>query len=253
MSGIRKNWSEEETLIALSLYYQIPFGRISSKNPLIEKSASILNRSANAMAMKMCNLARFDKNLRKRNVEGLSHGSKMDQYVWETYSQNYEKLNEVYERLKKKLLYDKNDDYSFPEGHNIIQESSIRYGQNFFRNAVLSAYENRCCITGISIPAFLIASHIKPWKDSENKTEKANPHNGLCLNALHDRAFDQGYITISTDYQIIVSDVLKRKNNLDDTTRDWICSFDKKQITLPHRTLPDSKFLQYHNDVIFKR
>ena len=75
----------------------------------------------------------------------------------------------------------------------------------------------------------------------------------LCLNALHDRAFDQGYITISTDYQIIVSDVLKRKNNLDDTTRDWICSFDKKQITLPHRTLPDSKFLQYHNDVIFKR
>ena len=89
--------------------------------------------------------------------------------------------------------------------------------------------------------------------DLLDKTEKANPHNGLCLNTLHDRAFDQGYITISTDYKIIVSNVLKRKNNLDDTTRDWICSFDKKQITLPHRTLPDSKFLQYHNDVIFKR
>ena len=31
MSGIRKNWNEEDTLIALSLYYQITFGRISSK------------------------------------------------------------------------------------------------------------------------------------------------------------------------------------------------------------------------------
>lgn len=68
-------------------------------------------------------------------------------------------------------------------------------------------------MTGISISELLIASHIKPWKVSNNEDEKTNPRNGLCLNALHDKAFDRGLITIDKNYKIIVSSKLKEKKS----------------------------------------
>ena len=64
----------------------------------------------------------------------------------------------------------------------------LRVNQSFFRNRVLSAYGFRCCVTGLTNRSLLTASHIVPWaKDAKNRL---NPRNGLCLNALHDRAFD---------------------------------------------------------------
>ncbi|MYE38741.1 MAG: HNH endonuclease, partial [Chloroflexi bacterium] len=66
--------------------------------------------------------------------------------------------------------------------------STTRVGQDFFRSAVLSSYNYRCCITGLSVPRLLIASHIIPWR--LNQENRVNPGNGLSLNALHDKAFD---------------------------------------------------------------
>lgn len=47
-------------------------------------------------------------------------------------------------------------------------------------------------MSGLAEPRLLIASHIVPW--SKDKTNRLNPSNGLCLSAIHDRAFDQGFI-----------------------------------------------------------
>ena len=47
--------------------------------------------------------------------------------------------------------------------------------------------------SGLAVPELLVASHIKPWKDSDSKTERTNPMNGLTLNALHDKRFDNGH------------------------------------------------------------
>lgn len=133
------------------------------------------------------------------------------------------------------------------------QTVQVRVGQNYFRNAVLSAYENHCCMTGISVPEFLIASHIKPWKASDDKKEKANPRNGLCLNALHDKAFDLGFITVDKNtLQIIVAESLKTFAKLDETTKNWIVACEGEPIILPHRSSPDKLFLEYHNDVVFR-
>lgn len=56
----------------------------------------------------------------------------------------------------------------------------------------------------------LIASHIIPWgKDEKNRL---NPMNGLLLNALHDKAFENGLITIAEDYTIKISSSCKKKN-----------------------------------------
>ena len=45
--------------------------------------------------------------------------------------------------------------------------ATVRKNQYLFRENVLNAYDNKCCITGISEPRLLRASHIKPWKDSD--------------------------------------------------------------------------------------
>ena len=88
--------------------------------------------------------------------------------------------------------------------HVIERESivKVRVNQYFFRKTILAAYNNTCCITGINKPELLIASHIIPW--SENEELSVNPLNGLCLNAIHDKAFDCGLIAIRTDLMIIL-------------------------------------------------
>lgn len=127
-----------------------------------------------------------------------------------------------------------------------------RVGQYFFRMAIINSYVNKCCVTGINEPILLIASHIKPWNVSDEKTERTNPPNGLCLNALHDKAFDSGLITINNKYEIIISSQLKNIS-LDQDTKDWFMKYDHKEISKPDKFLPDPKFIEYHNDVIFQR
>ena len=104
-------------------------------------------------------------------------------------------------------------------------------------------------MTGLEGEDLLIASHIKPWSVSDPKTERTNPGNGLCLNALHDRAFDRGLITVTPDYTIHVSSKLKKHS--DNEGVRWILRCDKQQIILPERFVPVKDFLEYHNDVIF--
>lgn len=82
-----------------------------------------------------------------------------------------------------------------------------RRGQGKFRVNVLE--KNRGCpFTGILNPKLLVASHIKPWKDSDN-TERLDGNNGLALTPTYDRLFDQGYISFTDDKQLLVSSKLE--------------------------------------------
>ncbi len=254
----RRNWNEDEIIIALALYYQIPFGKIHKANPLIIKVAEKLHRSPSALGMKMGNLARFDPTLRNRNIYGLSNGGKLDREVWNKYWNAYDVLADRYNEfmdgeLGLKLYETHGETVIVHEAGTRNQLVQVRVGQNYFRNAVLSAYEGHCCITGISILEFLIASHIKPWKVSDDKREKANPRNGLCLNALHDKAFDLGFITVDKNTsKIVVSEAIKKFEKLDETTKNWIVNYEGKEINMPHRSSPERLFLEYHNDVVFR-
>lgn len=82
----------------------------------------------------------------------------------------------------------------------------VRVNQSFFRKAVLAAYDYKCCITGLEIPELLIASHIIPW--SKDGADRVNPRNGLCLNVIHDKAFDRGLITVTPEFAVKVSESL---------------------------------------------
>lgn len=246
----RANWTREETILALALYCKIPFGRINKTNPQIVQVAESINRTPSALAMKMCNFGRFDPELSNRGVSGLQHGSQLDKEIWEEFHQDMESL---YNEVKKVaastdilLTEDEQEDLIIPEGVDVEAIGSSRRGQAFFRSTVLSAYNNTCCITGIDIPKLLQASHIKSWSASDPATERNNPTNGLCLNHLHHRAFDEGYITIDTDYRIIVSKEIKDRCTMQ-VYQDYFVKYDGQKITLPQRFLPSIEMIQQHN------
>jgi hypothetical protein len=140
----------------------------------------------------------------------------------------------------------------FPEGKTRDAIVKARVNQSFFRSAVLAAYDCRCCVTGLAVPELLTASHIVPWSiDTKNGT---NPRNGLCLNAIHDRAFDSGLVTVTPDYRIVVSGVLKRSLKAEDLlSGTLLLDYEGLAITLPERFVPDQEFLRYHNEHRFKR
>ncbi len=83
-----------------------------------------------------------------------------------------------------------------------------RRGQGRYREQLL-LLEPRCRVTGVNNPEHLIASHIKPWRNSNN-VERLDPENGFMLTPTIDHLFDKGFISFDNDSSIILSDVAKR-------------------------------------------
>ncbi len=80
---------------------------------------------------------------------------------------------------------------------------AARIGQGRFRKNV-EAIEPACRITGITDPRFLRASHIRPWRQSNNR-QRLDGNNGLLLAAHIDHLFDGGYISFTDEGDLIVS------------------------------------------------
>jgi hypothetical protein len=78
-----------------------------------------------------------------------------------------------------------------------------RRGQGIFRSNV-RLNEKGCRVTGVTDQRFLIASHIKPWRLSDDR-EKLDGCNGLLLSPHIDHLFDKGYISFSDDGTILKS------------------------------------------------
>jgi putative restriction endonuclease len=247
----RRDWTRDELIVAFNLYCKTPFGRIHHRNPQIIELAEIIGRSPSAVAWKLANFARLDPALKKRNISGATHGARSEIEIRNEFNNNWEKLTFESERLLASMMprvAKPSDEVRFPEGRTYEAVVRARVNQGFFRAAVLAAYGGRCCITGLSIAALLNASHIVPWtKDVKNRT---NPRNGLCLNALHDRAFDCGLLTVTTDLKVKLSPKLKG-SAVDSSTRDLILRFDHADVSPPSQFTPDERFLRYHNEHVF--
>ena len=83
----------------------------------------------------------------------------------------------------------------------IIRTIAEKQRASDFRRRVLAAYENRCALCGIQL-RLVDAAHIIPVKHSSSNDETRN---GLCLCALHHRAFDQGLIAVTPDYRVVIN------------------------------------------------
>lgn len=258
MAEERRNWTRDETIVAFNLYCKIPFNEVTKSNPLIVKYATILGRTPSALNMKIGNLAHHDPELRKRGITGLVHGSRLDEEIWNEFNGNWNGLafesEEILARLQGNGIEAEvdelvDDDMPLPIGTDKETIIRARVNQAFFRSAVLAAYNNKCCITGLSVSQLLVASHIVPW--AKNTDMRTDPRNGLLLNSIHDKAFDTGLITITPDYKIKVSrqiyDLLP-----DDVINQWFVKYEGGSIALPEKFFPSAESLKWHNENVFK-
>ena len=247
-----RNWTRNELIMAFNLYCKIPFGRIHRHNPLIIELAKAIGRTPSAMSWKLANFARLDPTLQKRKIVGATHGAHAEVEVWNEFSDDWDQLAFESERLLNEMKVgqaaNEKEPCEFPEGRSRETLTRVRVNQGFFRATVLAAYNGKCCITGLSVPQLLTASHIVPW--SVDVKNRANPQNGLCLNAIHDRAFDCGLLTITPNLKIRVSPQMA-KNAQDKAARDVFERYDGASISLPRRFVPHAEFLRYHNDKVF--
>src|SRR5258707_2333487 len=234
-----RDWTREELIVAFNLYCKIPFGRIHIRNPLVIEVAGAICRTRSSVAWKLENFARLDQALKKRNVVGASHGAKAEVEIWEEFKSDWENLSFESERLLARMtgrVAELEDETKvFPEGKTREAIVRARVNQGFFRAAVVAAYGSKCCITGCSVPELLNASHIVPWAvDVKNR---ANPRNGLCLNAIHDRAFDCGLLTVTPDLRVKISPKAKR-NSSDVGTHDLLFRYADAPVYLPRHFVP---------------
>jgi HNH endonuclease len=250
--AIRTGWTRQQLLVAFKLYCQLPFGKLHSRNPEIIKHAEAIGRTPSALAMKLTNIASLDPAIISTGRKGLKGASAADREMWVEMESDWEafafEIKQAYSDLALEPEEGHNSEGNYT-GFDRQSQTTVRVGQDFFRQSVLSAYRNRCCITGLAVPKLLVASHIVPWR--VDQANRLNPRNGLCLSMLHDKAFDAGMITIAEDMTVKVSRKYVMKG--DTFFSSAILAYEGQQIEIPEKFVPDHDYLSYHRDVVFEQ
>lgn len=256
----RRNWTISETKMAFALYFLLETSQINKHNADVINLATAIDRTPSAVSLKLSNISAHDPNRIEAGYVGMKHSNRLDRQIWLEYERRGDELISESLDLLSEATNKQNHEWdsfkqiaaefdSLPEGKERTARVMRRVNQQYFRSTVLTNYQRACCITGLAVPSLLVASHIKPWAVCDPKTERLAGRNGLLLNALHDRAFDQGYITIDANYKVRVSHHIKK--SLDPL--NWLWAYNGAPIQLPKAQKPDKELLEYHNDVIFLR
>ncbi len=149
----------------------------------------------------------------------------------------YELINENTAVIDDFKNIENDDSLTNTEKENLVK---CRIGQGDFRKKLIN-YWNGCSVTQYQDISILIASHIKPWKNSTNK-ERLDLYNGFLLTPNLDKLFDKGYITFNNEGCIIISNVLENPNLL---------GVDESfKIKIQSKHLP---YLKFHRSEIFQK
>lgn len=126
---------------------------------------------------------------------------------------------------------------------NTVREALVqsRVGQGEYRRKALDLWGS-CSVTGFSKQPILIASHIKPWRLSNNQ-ERLDPSNSLMLVPTLDKLFDRGYIGFETNGRILLSGSVRDE--------DWKRIHVTPDLSLRRVPLGSEKFLEFHREYLF--
>lgn len=248
-------WTRDELILAFALYCRIPFKKTKANNPKVVELAKLLRRSPAGVARKLGNFGSFDPELKRQNITGLAHTSRLDGEVWDEFNGDWNRLVLEAERLGAELgaqaewESEADADLSVPQGASERETMrKARVHQAFFRETILSSYEATCCITGLKIQECLVASHIVPWSVSEQ--HRTDPRNGLCLSATFDRLFDRGLITVTSELGVCISARLRSAG--DKKVDEMICKYHGAPLLRPRRFLPLEAHLEWHRNNVFQ-
>jgi len=148
----------------------------------------------------------------------------LDDVFSETLQEDIEKVynNEALEKTEKSMLI------------------NARVGQGMFRQKLIEKWRG-CALTGFSDTRFLVASHIKPWRDSDNR-ERLDSFNGLLLLPNLDKVFDLGFITFRPHGDIEISGMLEDETLLGVSKRMRIQLGDAHQ-----------EYMEFHREHVFEK
>ncbi len=257
-NATRVLWTREQLLIVLNLYHKLRFGQFDEKQAVIVDLAKRMGRTSGSVAMKLNNLASLDPSLKLRGIRGLPGASNLDRTMWEEYHTNSAELvprgQEFFDAL---FVESENETTEIIPGKGICRvrrppagatevTTTIkqRRGQDYFRDAVLNNFGSSCGVTRLPVRELLVASHILPWHSHE--AERLNVRNGICLNRLHDAAFDQHLIGFDDELRLILSSRLKILLPNQSVTHQFE-AFEGSILNIPEDgVLPDSSFLAIH-------
>ena len=257
-AAARNNWTRAQTLAALHVYLQLPFGQLHQRNPKLIELAQWIGRTPGSIALKLVNLASLDPVIVASGRSGMGNASALDKQISNELQTNWDAVAleaaAEYDGLARRHEVQPDagllEEWPTAEELSILEEGKtrsatvlVRVNQARFRRAVLSSYNATCCISGLQHEKLVIASHIVPW--SEDTHNRLNPQNGLCLSALHDRAYDQGLITVMPDFTVRVSSQVKA-NKGDSFITESLLRFDRQRIRFPERFGPSPAFLTWH-------
>lgn len=121
-----------------------------------------------------------------------------------------------------------------------------RRGQDKYRDALEKLWSGRCPITGINHPAFLVASHAKPWAES-NPTERLDPYNGILLAVHIDRLFDGGWISFTDAGHILLSPALPSDIAVS------LLGHGCQERAITQFTPKHSPYLAWHRDKVYRK
>lgn len=120
--------------------------------------------------------------------------------------------------------------------------ATARRGQGYYKEEV-RRHEPACRLTGLSDSRHLIASHMKPWSESNN-AERLDGYNGLLLSPHVDHLFDRGLITFEVTGRVRSSPRLEPQ-----VVERW-----KLNLAVPGRRFSKAQrpYIEYHQDVVFQ-
>lgn len=181
-------------------------------------------------------------------VIGFDFRAENRKLIWQMHPQLVEALVNIgwVKRAAKQSSLD--DIGKAQEDHDFLTSTErealiqARIGQGPFRIALLK-YWGACAVSGVSEPAVLRASHVKPWRDASN-AERLDPANGMLLAAHLDALFDVGLITFDDDGKIQISSLL--------ATEDMSQLGVLPTLRLRHVATERNEYMKYHRDFVFR-
>jgi putative restriction endonuclease len=248
-------WTREELILALDLYFRLPFGRLNRSTPEVIELANLIKRTNNSVALRLVNFAACDPVIINSGRTGMPGGLSICKPIWDEYIGRKEELFYDAQQIKANLLHSSIENLVGITENDLVGKDKKafvkqRVNQDAFRSMILNLYEKRCALTGINIPALLVASHIIPWAD--NVHERLNPQNGICLSNMYDKAFDRGLISFLNDGTVIFSQRLK--SNIGKEYYDkYFLPIESAKLTIPRKYHPNELFLEWHRDTIFNK
>jgi len=236
--GKGQDWTRDQLLLTLHLYWRIPFGQQHARNPQVIELAAALGRTPNSVAMKLNNFSALDPVEAAREIKGLSKTSVLDRAVWREFTDHHAEVapeSEALWRTRVEGLPSAPADATerAPAGPTeVLATRRTRRGQDFFRRVVLANFGGRCALTGVASAALINASHIVAWADDDG--HRLDAANGIALNRLHDAAFDQKLITFDDAFQLVIGPRLREVLSEGELSRGFL-AYEGRPLAKPAR------------------